>query len=94
MGHAWSRTPTARMLLLARDAAADRPHPAGIMREQPSMDAALYFTSAATPMDPALCSAPAVALAWLPTRTWGPCARGDHLCLLPLAAPADETRAT
>jgi hypothetical protein len=31
--HAWLRTLAARMLLLTRDAAADRLHPAGIRRE-------------------------------------------------------------
>jgi hypothetical protein len=38
MGYAWARTPTTRMLLLTRDVAADRAHPAGIRREreQPS----------------------------------------------------------
>jgi hypothetical protein len=34
MGHAWQSISTAHMLLLARDAATDLPHPAGIRRER------------------------------------------------------------
>jgi hypothetical protein len=91
--HAWSLTPAAHMLL-AHDVAADPPRLARIRRERAGeygCSFVLHSRYQAYRYSFVLRACYHARLASRAHRDH--CARGDHLCLRPIAAPTDETLA-